>query len=170
MRSPEIILGRRLFDGFDFDFGIGKFVAVILDEVFEFYAGKADEWFAGGEGGAESEFFVAVKDVCAELIHFGVFGAVIGDDTIKDDDAGGEFGAFGLGGGTGGGGFGVGGLPFFEGFAEGDDFLVALLGLGVEVGDEGVVGFLVGDGLFGESGDAAFEVGFFGCERGFFGQ
>ena len=125
----------------------------------EFDAFGGGEGFAGEDGVAEAEFFVAVEDFHAGLIHFDVFGLFLLDFAFEFDAFGVELGALAFAFGGELGDFTVGFFPFGEGGVEFEDRVVAVGDLFIEIGDHvgggvALVGeFLVeGLGFCGEFG------------------
>ena len=139
----------RLVSG---DAGVGEFVGEVLDEVLEFDALGGGEGFAGEDGVAEAEFFVAVEDFHAGLIHFDVFGLFVLDFAFEFDAFGVELGALAFAFGGEFGDFAVGFFPFGEGGVEFEDRVVAVGDLFIEIGDHvgggiALVGEILGEGL-----------------------
>ncbi len=134
-------------------------VGVFLDFVLQFYAGEFGEGFAGADGAAETEGFVAVEDFGTEFEEGAVAAAEVGEGAVGFDgllfeggDAGGAFGgeAAGLVGGVAG---------EFEGVGEAGVFGVFAGEFAAYVGELGPGGGAVGGGFFLEGLETFFEGG-----------
>jgi len=125
---------------------VGEFVAVVLNKVFEFDAGEADEGFARCEGGAQAEFFVSGQDFGAEIVHGKVSPLLVCDLVIETDDLIGELCALRFPGSGKITDLLVIGLPLLERDAQGTDFAITFVHLSVEFID-GTIRFLFGESL-----------------------